>query len=139
MIGNNSSGSHSIVYGTTIDHVHELESCSPTARPPRSAATPARHLKDGLREILRDHADAIEPATRALAPVRRLPARPPRARLQPRQARHRLGGTLVAITEATVGLVPLPKAKLFAVGHFHSLAAIAATEDALERMRPRSR
>ena len=25
MIGNNSSGSHSIVYGTTIDHVHELE------------------------------------------------------------------------------------------------------------------
>lgn len=25
MIGNNSSGSHSIVYGCTIDHVHELE------------------------------------------------------------------------------------------------------------------
>ena len=25
MIGNNSSGSHSIVYGSTIDHVHELE------------------------------------------------------------------------------------------------------------------
>ena len=25
MIGNNSSGSHSIVYGTTIDHVHELD------------------------------------------------------------------------------------------------------------------
>ena len=25
MIGNNSSGSHSIVYGTTVDHVYELE------------------------------------------------------------------------------------------------------------------
>ena len=42
-------------------------------------------------------------------------------------------GTLVAITEATVGLVPLPSAKRFAVGHFDSLAAaIAATDDALE-------
>ena len=39
----------------------------------------------------------------------------------------------MAITEATVGLVPLPRAKLFAVGHFDSLAgAIAATDDALE-------
>ena len=39
----------------------------------------------------------------------------------------------MAITEATVGLVPLPKARLFAVGHFDSLAgAIAATDDALE-------
>ena len=42
-------------------------------------------------------------------------------------------GTLVAITEATVGLVELPKARLFAVGHFDSVdAAIAATHDALE-------
>ena len=41
-------------------------------------------------------------------------------------------GTLVAITEATVGLIELPKAKMFAVGHFDSVdAAIAATEDAL--------
>ena len=39
----------------------------------------------------------------------------------------------MAITEATVGLVPLPTAKRFAVGHFDSLAAaIAATDDALE-------
>ena len=32
-------------------------------------------------------------------------------------------GTLVAITEATVGLVELPKAKMFAVGHFDSVDA----------------
>ena len=39
----------------------------------------------------------------------------------------------MAITEATVGLVPLPKVKMFTVGHFESLAgAIAATGDALE-------
>ena len=39
----------------------------------------------------------------------------------------------MAITEATVGLVPLPRRELFAVGHFDSVAgAIAATGDALE-------
>jgi Fe-S oxidoreductase len=38
----------------------------------------------------------------------------------------------VAITEAEVGLVPLPKARMFAVGHFASVAdAVAATEAAL--------
>ena len=38
----------------------------------------------------------------------------------------------MAITEATVGLIELPKAKMFAVGHFGSVdEAIAATEDAL--------
>ena len=41
-------------------------------------------------------------------------------------------GTLVAITEAEVGLVPLPKARMFAVGHFESVAdAVAATGAAL--------
>ena len=41
-------------------------------------------------------------------------------------------GTLVIVTEATVRLVPLPRAKAIAVGHFRSVTeAIAATEDAL--------
>ena len=41
-------------------------------------------------------------------------------------------GTLAITTAATVGLVRLPKAKMFVVGHFDSLlGAIAATEDAL--------
>jgi FAD/FMN-containing dehydrogenase/Fe-S oxidoreductase len=135
MIGNNSSGSHSIVYGTTIDHVHELDvvlADGSTATLGPDAGPPA--IVDGLREILRDHADSI-------------------ATGYPRHWRQAGGyrldylarefdlaklvtgseGTLAAITEATVGLVPLPKAKLFAVGHFDSLAAaIAATEDALE-------
>ena len=88
----------------------------------------------GLPEILRDHARAIaEDYPAPLAPVRRLPARPPRARVRPR-ASFVTGseGTLVAITEATVGLIELPRAKMFAVGHFDSVdEAIAATEDAL--------
>ncbi len=41
-------------------------------------------------------------------------------------------GSLVIITEATVRLVPVPRAKAIAVGHFASVAdAVAATEDAL--------
>ena len=61
MIGNNSSGSHSIVYGTTIDHVHELEVVlADGSTATLGAEAGPEHLKDGLREILRDHADAIE-------------------------------------------------------------------------------
>ena len=42
-------------------------------------------------------------------------------------------GTLAVVTAATVRLVELPKAKMFAVGHFDDVAsAIAATADALE-------
>ena len=135
MIGNNSSGSHSIVYGTTIDHVHELDvvladgstaTLGPEAGP--------EHLKDGLREILSDHAGAIEtgyPKHWRQSGGYRLDHLARDFNL----AKLVTGseGTLVAITGATVGLVPLPTAKMFAVGHFHSLAAaIAATEDALE-------
>ena len=72
MIGNNSSGSHSIVYGTTIDHVHELEvvlSDGSTARlgpvdeleRVRRARAPTLEgaIYRGLPAILRDHARAI--------------------------------------------------------------------------------
>ena len=42
-------------------------------------------------------------------------------------------GTLAIVTGATVKLIELPKAKMFAVGHFDSLlGAIDATHDALE-------
>jgi FAD/FMN-containing dehydrogenase/Fe-S oxidoreductase len=148
MIGNNSSGSHSIVYGTTIDHVHELEvvlSDGSRARlhavdedeRARRAQAPTLEgaLYRGLPEILSEHADAIATGYprhwRQSGGYRldRLAAGPFDL------ARFVTGseGTLVAITEATVGLVSLPKARQFAVGHFDSLAAaIAATDDALE-------
>jgi FAD/FMN-containing dehydrogenase/Fe-S oxidoreductase len=148
MIGNNSSGSHSIVHGTTVDHVHALDvvlSDGSRARfEPVSAAERERRARAdtlegaiyrGLPEIVREHRDAI-------------------ARDYPRHWRRSGGynlnrlagdapfdlarfvagseGTLVVITEATVGLVPLPRTKMFAVGHFDSVdGAIAASEDAL--------
>ena len=146
MIGNNSSGSHSIVYGTTIDHVHELAvvlSDGSTARlgpvdeleRVRRARAPTLEgaIYRGLPAILRDHARAIAedyPRHWRQSGGYRLD----RLAREFDLARFVTGseGTLVAITEATVGLVELPKAKMFAVGHFESVdAAIAATEDAL--------
>ena len=134
MIGNNSSGSHSIVYGTTIDHVHELE----VVLADGSTATLGfdagpDHLKDGVRDILRDHAEAI--ATGYPRHWRQSGGyRLDRVAREFDLAKLVTGseGTLVAITEAEVGLVPLPEARMFAVGHFASVAdAIAATGAAL--------
>jgi FAD/FMN-containing dehydrogenase/Fe-S oxidoreductase len=134
MIGNNSSGSHSIVYGTTVDHVQELDvvlADGSRATLGRDAGPP--RIRDGLRAILRDHAGAI------------VTGYPDHWRQSGGYRLDRLArdfdlaklvtgseGTLVAITEATVGLVELPKARLFAVGHFDSMQdAIAATGAAL--------
>ena len=72
MIGNNSSGSQSIVHGTTIDHVLELDvvlsdgsraSFGPIDEAERERRAQADTLEGaiyrGLPEILRDHARAI--------------------------------------------------------------------------------
>ena len=147
MIGNNSSGSHSIVYGTTIDHVHALEvvlADGSTARfGPVDEAERARRAEAdtlegaiyrGLPEILRDHARAIAedyPRHWRQSGGYRLD----RLAREFDLARFVTGseGTLVAITEATVGLIELPKAKQFVVGHFQSVdEAVAATQDALD-------
>src|SRR5215210_4971013 len=147
MIGNNSSGSHSIVYGTTIDHVHELEvvladgstaSFGPVDEAERARRAQAPTLEGaiyrGLPEILREHARAIAedyPRHWRQSGGYRLD----RLAREFDLARFVTGseGTLVAITEATVGLIELPRAKMFAVGHFGSVdEAIAATGDALE-------
>jgi len=149
MIGNNSSGSHSIVYGQTIDHVHELEVVladgSPvTLRPLEEAERARRAAADTLDgaihrempEIVAAHRDAIAhgfPRHWRQAGGYRLDRLAAGERFD--LARFVAGseGTLAAITEATVGLVELPRHRLFAVGHFDSVAAaIAATDDALE-------
>jgi FAD/FMN-containing dehydrogenase/Fe-S oxidoreductase len=144
MIGNNSSGSHSIVYGTTIDHVRELQ----VVLSDGSTATfgpvdaPERATQDTLEgRILRGLPDILRRYERAIAED------------YPKHWRQSGGyrldslargfdlakfvtgseGTLVAVTEATVGLIELPKARQFAVGHFRSVdEAVAATQDALD-------
>ncbi|MBO0776819.1 MAG: FAD-binding protein, partial [Actinobacteria bacterium] len=148
MIGNNSAGSHSVRYGMTIDHVQRLDvvlsdasraAFAPLTEPERAARASAATL-DGriharLPGLLQRHRDAISTGYprfwRQSGGYRldRLAAGP-----QFDLAKFVVGseGTLVTVTEATVGLVPAPRHQVIAVGHFRSAqAAIEATGDAL--------
>ena len=147
MIGNNSAGSGSVVYGMTIDHVEALDvvlsdSSTATFAPTNAADVIRRAAHDTLEGRIYSRLPAIvEERREAIATgfprywrraggyrLDRLAAPPLDL------AKFVVGseGTLVVITEATVRLVPLPRAKAIAVGHFSTVpAAIAATEDAL--------
>ena len=151
MIGNNSSGSHSVRFGTTCDHVRSLDVV----------------LADGTRAHL-GPVDADQWADRAGRPAqegaiyRELPGivernREAILRDHPKFWRQSGGyrldrlarggepfdlakfvvgseGTLVTVTEAELDLVARPAAQAIAVGHFHSTAeAIAASADAIAR------
>ena len=114
-------------------------SCSPTARAPRSRAD--------SRRAARSSGGSTAASRRSCATTR---GRSPRTTRSTGASPAATGstawtrstcpssivgseGTLAIVTAATVGLVELPKAKMFAVGHFDSLlGAIAATDDALE-------
>ena len=148
MIGNNSAGSGSVQYGMTIDHVRSLDvvlSDAATATlEPLSSAELARRAAADTREgrilarlpaIVEERRAAIEAG---FPPYWRRAGGYRLDRLAGASdfdlARFVVGseGTLVVVTEATVELVPLPRARAIAVGHFTSTAAaIAATEDAL--------
>jgi FAD/FMN-containing dehydrogenase/Fe-S oxidoreductase len=148
MIGNNSSGSSSVLYGTTIDHVQELEVVLSDASTAHFSPVDEQGLAGRAREttlegelyrqipaLVRKHRDAIRTGFpkywRRAGGYRldRLASDDPFD-----LARFVVGseGTLAIVTEATVGLVQLPKERAIAVGHFQSVAAaVAATEDAL--------
>ncbi len=148
MIGNNSAGSGSVLYGMTIDHVQAMDvvlsDASTTAFGPLTNAEVAQRARLDTREgriyarlpaIMDEHRAAIDsgfPRHWRRAGGYRLDRLSAGSSFD--LARFVVGseGTLVIVTEATVGLVPLPRAKAIAVGHFTSTAAaIAATEDAL--------
>jgi FAD/FMN-containing dehydrogenase/Fe-S oxidoreductase len=148
MVGNNSAGSGSVVYGMTIDHVRSLDvvlsdAATATLGPLSSAELARRatadtregHILARLPAIVEERRAAIEAG---FPPYWRRAGGYRLDRLAGATdfdlARFVVGseGTLVVVTEATVGLVPLPRARAIAVGHFTSTAAaIAATEDAL--------
>ncbi|TMS00589.1 FAD-binding and (Fe-S)-binding domain-containing protein [Nonomuraea basaltis] len=137
MIGNNSAGSHSVRYGSTIDHVESLRVVLADATTP-DLATDAR-LTSEVAEVLRGLDLAGFPRfwrhsggyrlDRAIGsfPAGGLPTGVDLTKLIVGSE-----GTLAVVTEATVALVERPRAKAIAVGHFTStLAAVAATADAL--------
>ena len=148
MIGNNSAGSGSVRYGMTIDHVRALDVVLSDASRARfgpveadelarlgAAQTLEGRIYRELPELLERHRDAIAtdfPGFWRRAGGYRLERLAGEGPFDLATFVVGSEGTLVVITEATVGLVPKPRHTMIAVGHFRSTqAAIAATEDAL--------
>ena len=150
MIGNNSAGSHSIRFGMTVDHIRALEVVLSDASRARlddpGADERARRAQSTTLEgaiyrelprIVEDHREAIStgfPKFWRQAGGYRLDRLVAGGGFDLAKLVVGSEGTLVTVTEALVDLVPMPKVRVMAVGHFRSTAeAIAATADAMER------
>jgi FAD/FMN-containing dehydrogenase/Fe-S oxidoreductase len=151
MIGNNSAGSHSVRYGMTVDHVLSLDVVLSDASPAAFGALPvaeiaARAARPSLEgTICRELPLLAERNAEAIATgyprfwrqsggyrLDRLSGRGGPGGMD--LARFLVGseGTLVTVVAADVALVPAPRHRVIAVGHFTSAeAAIDATGDAL--------
>jgi FAD/FMN-containing dehydrogenase/Fe-S oxidoreductase len=138
MIANNSSGSHTPYYGTTVDHVNELEIVLAdgkiaTIGPTRDTLRPQREL---LADLVYFH--ALEIASRL--PSGLLKRRPgyalDRCARDPNNLIHLLcgsEGTLAGITSAELKIVPLPQKRGVGLIFFASVAeAMQATVDLLD-------
>jgi FAD/FMN-containing dehydrogenase/Fe-S oxidoreductase len=149
MVGNNSAGSHSIVYGKTIDHVRRLDvllvdgsraAFGPLTRRQWQDKAGLRGLEGnlyrGLQQIVADNADEIRRRfPRILRRVsgynldvldRQLTVkRDGDTAVGPGLHQIVIGseGTLAVVTEIEVDLVPRPSARGLLVPHFSSLAA----------------
>ena len=150
MIGNNSCGARSAHYGMTIDHVEALEVVWSDGNRGRCRSLDAgEHTSRAQGDTIeaRLYRDVPRLITRYEGAIRRdMPAFWRRTggyrleRMLPECGPFNLAnlvvgseGTLAIVTEATVKLVPQPKAVVAVAGHFESVAAaIAANEDARE-------
>ena len=156
-IGNNACGSHSVIYGKTVDHVSELrvvlsDGTQATIGPCQGAELKAKLGGNGLEsEIYRQVARVVEESRDEISARypkimrrvsgynldelvkdsgRRVSQEPPL-----NLAKLVVGseGTLCVVTEAKVNLVPVPAKKALAVLHFHDMArACDATWDILQ-------
>ena len=148
MIGNNSAGSGSLVYGMTIDHVRSLDAVlsdgSRALLEPVDEDEHARRaagggleaaLYRGVPEIVDRHRHAVEhdfPRFWRRAGGYRLDRIVAEGPFDLAKFVVGAEGTLVVATRAMVDLVPAPQRIVFAVGHFESVPhAIDATADAL--------
>ena len=156
-VGNNTCGSHSVIYGKTIDHVLELrvvlsDSSEAHFRPLDGSELEARLAGSGLeseiyretRRIAQENRDEI--LTRYPNIMRRVSgynlddfihggASDGATSAPFNMARMVVGseGTLCVVTEAKVNLVPVPAKKALAVLHFSEIAqACEATWEILQ-------
>jgi FAD/FMN-containing dehydrogenase/Fe-S oxidoreductase len=144
MIGNNSAGARSIIYGKTIDHVQRLKVVlsdgSLTEFGPsdqadwqrrNAAKTLEGRIYSQVGQIVRQNAEEIRrrfpPILRRVSGYNLDALCSPEAHRWPSVGLVPLivgsEGTLAVITEAELDLVPRPKARSLFVLHFESLAA----------------
>jgi FAD/FMN-containing dehydrogenase/Fe-S oxidoreductase len=138
MIANNSSGAHTPVYGTTADHIAEMEIILADGK--RHIIGPRQNTLPKQRELVADllYFHALEIADRL--PPGLLKRRPgyglDRAAHEPGNLNHLLcgsEGTLAAIISAKLKLVPLPAKKGLGLIFFASVAeAMQATVEILD-------
>ena len=148
MIGNNSAGSQSVWYGMTIDHVLDLDvvlSDASTAKFGRltederqrraSAPTLDGAICRELPDLVARHREAIAtgfPKFWRQSGGYRLDWLARSRELDLAKIVVGSEGTLATVVEATVQLMPAPRHRVIAVGHFTSVqSAIEATQDAL--------
>jgi FAD/FMN-containing dehydrogenase/Fe-S oxidoreductase len=145
MIANNSSGARSVVYGKTIDHVRELEAVLSDGAVTHLRPLPVRELETArqgdsvaarayrtIPALAQAHAAEIE--RRFPKVLRRVGGYNLDAFVDPTApvdlSRLIVGseGTLALVTEAAIGLVPLPRARALLTAEFdHLLDALGAT------------
>jgi FAD/FMN-containing dehydrogenase/Fe-S oxidoreductase len=149
MIGNNSSGTHSVLHGTTRDHIRTLgtvlaDGTSVRLGPVDDAERARRAVGDSLQAALyrelprlverhrkvieRDHPRFWRQSGGYRLDLLARPGAPFDL------ARFVVGseGTLVLVTEAELDLIPRPAAQAIAVGHFRSIAeAVEASRAAI--------
>lgn len=151
IIGNNSTGSHSIIYGMTHDHVlatqviladgtqtvfqPEMDDWSVYAKRPGLEG----QIYGTLPQILSRYADEI--ATRYPRTFRHVAGYNLHLLVkqkQPNLAQLIVGseGTLALVTEATLNLVPVPVHKRLAMVHYSSLRAAMESVPALLETQP---
>ena len=152
-IGNNSCGSHSVIYGKTVDHVLELHVVLSDAsevhfRTLRGADLEAKFAGSGLESEIYRQVRRITEENREeiMARFPRIMRRVSGYNLDEfldgettdvpfNMARMVVGseGTLCVVNEAKVNLVPVPAKKCLAVMHFDEMAqACEATAEILE-------
>ena len=138
MIANNSSGSHTPIYGTTADHMRELEIVTSAGQVvmvgPRHDTL--RKQRELVRNLVYFHAATIAERLPAGLPKRRPGYAIDRCVREPDNLNHLIcgsEGTLAAITSAELKIVPVPKHKGLALIFFASVSeAMQATVELLD-------
>jgi FAD/FMN-containing dehydrogenase/Fe-S oxidoreductase len=141
MIANNSSGSHTPVYGTTAEHIRELEIVTHDGKivmagPGHDTLRKQREL---VQDLVRFHAMEIEERWPA-GLLKRWPGYGvDRCAKEPDNLNHILcgsEGTLAAITSAELNIVPLPLAKGLGLLFFASVSEAMQATVALLDLQP---